>query len=141
MNSLSRLVYVSTRAPGLSDDQIVDDIVLPSIAYNRSVDITGCLWFSEESFLQVLEGGADEIEALYGRIKADARHYNVTTLQEKPIFDRSFQRFQLRVVTDRGMASVAELVANTSVRPDVEQMPDRPILIERAICELATWGV
>ena len=135
MNTLSRLVYVSRRAEGVTDEQIVDDIVLPSIAFNRRTDITGCLWFSEESFLQVLEGGADEVAALYGRIKADTRHHSVTTLQEKTIFDRSFQRFQLRVVTDQGMASVAELVAS----PEGFCEAEGPVLIERAISELATW--
>jgi len=136
MNTLSRLVYVSTRTPGVTDDQIVDDIVLPSIAFNRGVGITGCLWFSSDSFLQVLEGGTDDVVSLYERIKTDPRHHSVTTLQEKTIFDRSFLRFQLRVVTDQGMASVAELVATTGIE---EPLPDRPVLIERAISELATW--
>lgn len=102
-----QLAYTSRRVSGIHDDEVVDEIVLPSILRNRSVGITGCLWFDEDRFFQVIEGPEHEVAALYKKILVDDRHCEVTLLINEPIVMRDFPRFSLRVVRQMGSRRVA----------------------------------
>ncbi len=94
----SRIVYVSRRRDTVSDADIVDHLVFPAMAKNRRLDVTGCLWFDGFSFVQVLEGHEEMLDALFGEIASDARHDSVTTLERAPIDERCFRRWSLRVL-------------------------------------------
>lgn len=107
---LCRLVYVSRRVPNLSDDEVVDGIVLPAILKNRELEITGCLWFDHERFLQVLEGEPGRVMRLYDAICADPRHTAIDLVLLQAIESRSFPRFALRAVLGRTPPSVMELL-------------------------------
>jgi len=48
------------------------------------------LCFSNDIFLQVLEGGRSAVNLLYGRIVADARHTQVELLSYEDIGERRF---------------------------------------------------
>ena len=52
--------------------------------------ITGILCFSDDVFIQVLEGGRDEVCELYNTIVRDARHQNVRILDFEEIRERRF---------------------------------------------------
>lgn len=132
MTNLIRLAYVSKRSPGVTDDTVVDDIVLPSIIYNRSVEITGRMCFSDYAFVEVLEGESHEVRALYERIAADPRHHDIHVLLDTPVSDRIFTRFQMRVFNERTMPAVAKIAANRALRANDP-------LLQQAILQLAAW--
>lgn len=94
----TRLVYLSRRAAHVTDSAVVDDIVLPSMAKNRRLDITGCLWFDRDRFLQILEGPEESVDAVYARIEADGRHGQVTALLREPQDRRMFARWAMKPV-------------------------------------------
>lgn len=96
MTTLHEVIYVSDRATGLSDHTIIDEIVLPSGNKNRRLDITGCLWFSKNRFLQILEGPREAVEGVYSAILRDNRHTNIQTISSSPVTNRSFSRWGMR---------------------------------------------
>jgi hypothetical protein len=86
---LVRLLYAS-RASTPTDASVYDSILEQSRARNPKLGITGILCFSENLFIQVLEGGRDEVCELYNTIVRDGRHQHVRILSFEEIRERRF---------------------------------------------------
>ena len=86
---LVRLLYAS-RASSPTDSSVYDSILEQSRARNPKLGITGILCFSENLFIQVLEGGRDEVCELYNSIVRDGRHQHVRILGFEEIRERRF---------------------------------------------------
>lgn len=86
---LVRLLYAS-RATAPLTDPVVDSILAQSRTHNPKHGITGVLCYSDDLFLQVLEGGRDEVCELYNTIVRDNRHSNVRILSFLEITERRF---------------------------------------------------
>lgn len=86
---LVRLLYAS-RATAPFSTAIVDSILEQSRKNNPSQGITGILCFSDDLFIQVLEGGRDEVCELYNKIVRDDRHCDVRILTYEEISERRF---------------------------------------------------
>ncbi len=110
---LHQIAYTSRRSPDVDDTQVVDDIALPSYRRNRILEITGCLWFDNEYFVQFIEGPPGIVTELYDKILNDSRHRDVRQLVDRSITDRYFARFALRVVRDNELDPVRKLIDMT----------------------------
>jgi len=86
---LVRLLYAS-RASTPTDSSVYDSILEQSRTRNPKLGITGILCFSESLFIQVLEGGRDEVCELYNTIVRDGRHQHVRILGFEEIRERRF---------------------------------------------------
>lgn len=86
---LVRLLYASRAATPLIES-VQDSIMQQSRAHNPEMGITGILCFSDDLFIQVLEGGRDEVCELYNTIVRDDRHQNVRILSFEEIRERRF---------------------------------------------------
>jgi len=86
---LVRLLYASRAAAPLTSE-IVDGILRQSREHNPALGITGMLCYSDDLFLQVLEGGRDEVCELYNTIVRDTRHEQVRILCYEEIGERRF---------------------------------------------------
>ena len=86
---LVRLLYASRAAAPLTTP-VVESILTQSRAHNPKLGITGILCYSDDLFLQVLEGGRDEVCELYNTIVRDDRHRNVRILSYEEISERRF---------------------------------------------------
>jgi hypothetical protein len=86
---MHHIVYQST-AVGHPTTAALRQLLKQSRTNNRQLGITGLLLFSNDSFLQVLEGEQPPTEAVFERIKADHRHCRVLTLSNGPIQQRIF---------------------------------------------------
>lgn len=86
---LVRLLYASRAAAPLTAP-VVDSILAQSRKNNAPHGITGMLCFSEDIFLQVLEGGRDAVCELFNTIVRDNRHQGVRLLVYEEIAERSF---------------------------------------------------
>jgi Sensors of blue-light using FAD len=84
-----RCVYASRAAKPL-DARLIDDILEKSRRNNPAQGITGILCYSGDTFIQVLEGGRDEVCDLFNNIVRDARHDNVRLLAYDEIRERKF---------------------------------------------------
>jgi hypothetical protein len=89
---LHRLIYFSRQAfPERADiDHEVGLIIRASIANNRSLDVTGLLLVHQDWFVQVLEGGHEKVQTLYGKIAQDRRHAGATVIAAGAADGREF---------------------------------------------------
>ena len=86
---LVRCLYAS-RAAAEATATILDEILAQSRRNNPAKGITGMLCVSNNVFIQVLEGGRDEVCDLYNAIVRDPRHENVRLLSYDEITERRF---------------------------------------------------
>jgi hypothetical protein len=86
---LVRLLYASRAAAPLTA-QVLDDIMAQSRRNNPKLGVTGLLCVSDDVFIQVLEGGRDEVCELYNAIVRDSRHSEVRLLSYDEVHERRF---------------------------------------------------
>ncbi|HUN92407.1 MAG TPA: BLUF domain-containing protein [Burkholderiaceae bacterium] len=91
---LVRLLYASRIAPGAGADAI-ESILAHSRRHNPEFGITGILCHGGDVFIQVLEGGREPVNRLYGQIARDGRHRDVTLLHYEEITERCFSSWTM----------------------------------------------
>ncbi|WP_310559467.1 BLUF domain-containing protein, partial [Flavobacterium sp.] len=83
------LIYRSVAKDDLNADDI-EKILETARNFNFQNEITGCLLFHNNEFIQILEGEKHKLLELYDSIKKDKRHRNVMLLAEAEKQDRVF---------------------------------------------------
>jgi hypothetical protein len=89
------IIYVS-QAKKPMDAAALESLLSVSRAWNTSQGLTGMLIYrySEDAdrgyFMQMLEGGKDEVRTIFEKIRHDKRHHTVLTLAEGEIEARMF---------------------------------------------------
>jgi hypothetical protein len=91
---LVRCLYASRPTKHLTAE-FVDLILLQSGKNNIALGISGMLCFTGDLFIQVLEGGRDEVCELFNDIVRDDRHSNVRLLSFEEIAERRFNRWTM----------------------------------------------
>lgn len=86
---LVRLLYASRATAPLSNSTI-ESILDVSRTNNRGRGITGILCYSDDLFIQVLEGSRDTVSELYNTIIKDPRHQQIQILHFEEIRERRF---------------------------------------------------
>lgn len=108
---LRSIAYVSTAVRLLDGNQLLE-LLTTSRERNHREDITGLLLYSNGRFIQCIEGPEAALRNLYGDIKVDSRHKNVTLLVDEPIGGRDFGSWTMGYVPLDGKA-FDELLAST----------------------------
>ncbi|WP_084395686.1 BLUF domain-containing protein [Henriciella aquimarina] len=93
-----RLAYVSAAAEELTATDL-QDILEAAIRNNAASAITGTLMFNGVSFLQILEGPEEKVEALFDRICDDSRHRHIVTIMRESGTRRSFDESPMTLNT------------------------------------------
>ena len=86
---MRQIAYFSTAAEPQTPE-CVQPILVNSRANNRRHCITGLLVAGGNRYMQVIEGPKGAVETLYATIRRDQRHLAVTTLLDRPLFERMF---------------------------------------------------
>jgi hypothetical protein len=86
---LVRCLYAS-HAVGKVSAETVDAILEQSRRNNPKAGITGMLCFTDDIFIQVIEGGRDAVCELFNAIVRDERHTGVRLLLFEEIAERNF---------------------------------------------------
>jgi hypothetical protein len=76
---IHELVYYSIANRDLTEANITD-ILNHSRRFNKDNNITGCLLFYNNEFIQFLEGDSKSVKDLYANIAKDKRHSNIVLL-------------------------------------------------------------
>ncbi|KCZ59681.1 BLUF domain-containing protein [Hyphomonas chukchiensis] len=97
-----RCLYASRPADALKGT-FLDNILNQSRTNNPALGITGLLCVSDDLFIQVLEGGRDEVCELFNAIVRDSRHTHVRLLDYAEIDERMFGNWTM------GHVSIAKL--------------------------------
>ena len=113
-----QLTYKSEPFPWIN---IVDinEILQVAREFNSSEGLTGCLIYSKNLFVQILEGNKETIEELYGRIKIDKRHYNVQLLLTEKVEKRIFSDWAMAYLNPKEMTAGE---AANKARIDLERL-------------------
>jgi hypothetical protein len=91
---LVRCLYASRPSGPLSTQQI-DLILEQSRRNNPRAGVTGILCYTKNVFIQVLEGGRDEVCKLFNGIVCDDRHLDVRILVYEEISERRFSNWAM----------------------------------------------
>jgi len=103
---LVRLIYAST-AKELINHDLIEEILETSRKNNTAHGITGVLCYSDNVFVQALEGGREQINILYGRLQQDPRHTKLTLLDYSEIEARLYPGWTMsKIRLDRVNLSV-----------------------------------
>jgi hypothetical protein len=88
------LVYMSTAADDLTDDQLVA-MLRQARLRNDALGVTGLLVAKGGRFMQVLEGPEWSVDDRYSAIQRDPRHRDVQSLAREEITDRRFNSWSM----------------------------------------------
>jgi hypothetical protein len=91
---LVRLLYAS-RAAGAVTHEMIESILEQSCKHNPELGITGFLCYESNVFMQILEGGRDAVNRLYGDIVRDARHRDIVLLHYSEVVERHFANWTM----------------------------------------------
>ena len=89
-----RCLYASRAAAPLKP-AVIEGILEQSRTQNPPRGITGILCYSGDVFIQVLEGGRDEVCELFNAIVRDQRHTHVRLLAYEEIRERKFSNWTM----------------------------------------------
>jgi hypothetical protein len=134
---LVRCLYASRCAtpqtPGL-----LDEILGQSRRNNRIRGITGLLCVTPEIFVQVIEGGRDDVSALLCAIVRDDRHRDIRLLSYEEIGERQFGNWTMGQVD---IASVnPALLLKYAARPSLDPFSASGRATMALLLELAATG-
>ena len=114
---LVRCLYASRAVAGLDAGRI-QSILEQSRENNPGLGVTGLLCYGEDVFIQVLEGGRDEVCDLYNAIVTDDRHTDVRILIFEEISERMFGNWKMGQV-DLDLVN-RSLLLKYSVKPRLD---------------------
>lgn len=125
-----QLIYHSQVTAPPTEAQL-QDLLEQARTYNQQHQITGLLLYSDGCYVQVLEGLAHEVKALYARIQRDARHQQVTTVQAGPVERRRFTDWRM------GFGRVAP----TEVNQALEALQPPLTLADQTVQDAHLWAL
>lgn len=95
-HSIHGLCYTSRRTT--QTEECVQKIIEESQKNNAENDLTGVLLYSEEFFIQYLEGSPINVTETYSKIKRDSRHEEVVLLGYNEIEERIFKEWRMKAI-------------------------------------------
>ncbi|RYZ94229.1 MAG: BLUF domain-containing protein [Sphingobacteriaceae bacterium] len=88
------LIYISTAEKLLTEYELTE-ILAVARENNLKHNVTGMLLYAEGTFIQVLEGEADNVKRVLSKIINDSRHKNIIELASGPLSERDFPEWSM----------------------------------------------
>mgnify|MGYP003608817202 CR=1 FL=1 len=111
---LVRLLYVSRATESTTES--LEAILQRARRHNAEHGITGILCYSNNIFMQLLEGSREEVNCLYSEIQRDSHHTNVQLFHYDEITEREYPGWTM------GLVDIDQL--NTSIILKYSEGPD-----------------
>lgn len=111
---LVRLIYASKISSGFGPKDI-ENILQSARTYNVKTNVTGMLCFSNDYFLQRLEGSRTAVNNTYQQILNDKRHQNVIMLNYTQIPEREFEKWSMGYVPQSKLTESLNLKFSGSI--------------------------
>ncbi len=145
---IHRLIYKSIATPEVVSNEILRELESQAAAANAEKDITGLLVLSGNVFVQVLEGSAEVLTALFGRIMQDKRHHQVTLITFQPVVERCFEDWTMSLVDlfdlpgeKRALMQSKYIQEQDDIRLPTEVHEVHAFLLDaRCICLSSPWS-
>ncbi len=88
------IIYRSTAEPSFDENSILE-MLLKAQKKNRKFDITGCLLYHNNKFVQLIEGKEIAVQSLYANILEDKRHKEIGMLNSAVSAHRLFNNWSM----------------------------------------------
>ena len=92
---VKQLIYKSECVSDITPE-LIESVLFAATSFNEQRGITGILLYSENVFLQLLEGDPVDVDELYRRILKDERHTNVRTVYLGYAESRAYPLWRMR---------------------------------------------
>jgi len=102
-----QVIYASAATKPYTQTDLVD-LLKSARERNSAADISGMLLYHDGSFLQVLEGPDQDVDALYAKIQKDPRHTDFLLLLRKSIQKKEFENWSMGFVDTSKLAEQFE---------------------------------
>ncbi|MGJ8592935.1 MAG: BLUF domain-containing protein [Aquaticitalea sp.] len=89
-----QLNYHSKAINGLNLKDL-ENILETAVTTNATKQITGCLIYHDDSFVQILEGRKEDVLEVYENIKSDPRHHTLIILSQNEVKVRFFEDWNM----------------------------------------------
>lgn len=105
---LHRIVYDSVVGTpfGAEGARDLQAILKVARSRNAALGITGVLYCDGAYFVQLLEGPADAVQAVFASIQADPRHTDIRVVERGPAETRWFPSWHMAMVTEAQVAQM-----------------------------------
>lgn len=107
--ALHEIIYVSLASEEMSSQQL-EALLTYCRLQNEKSQVTGVLIYHQREFLQLLEGEADMVTALFEQIEFDQRHQQVYKIWDGPISERSYARWSMAFVDQALIEAISQAV-------------------------------
>ncbi|MEO7961174.1 MAG: BLUF domain-containing protein [Ginsengibacter sp.] len=94
MHMIYELVYYSSANKDVTQEDI-EAILHTAREFNSAKDVTGCLLYFNNEFIQLLEGDEKIVRSLFSSIMKDSRHSEVILLAQGGKADRTFNNWSM----------------------------------------------
>lgn len=99
VNEIKTISYLSNSSKLKGEE--IEELLIDTKNNNNRLGISGVLIYANETFFQVIEGKADQVESLFAKIESDKRHFNVLKLFEITTLNKKFERFNFKYISNR----------------------------------------
>lgn len=99
---LTRLIYASKVSDKFKIDEIGKILEVAKIN-NAQINVTGALIYNHKYFLQVLEGGRENVNKIYHKILKDPRHSDPIILSYENINSRLFENWNMKIFLENSL--------------------------------------
>jgi hypothetical protein len=126
---LAEYIYASAATHDFSNEDLIDLLKLARKNNSRR-NITGMLLHHEGSFIQILEGPEDTVQALFETISRDKRHAKMLLLSRRNVEERTFGDWGMgfacsSCVGNKDLAGFSDLLLSQATALEMEQRADR----------------
>ncbi|RXJ45788.1 BLUF domain-containing protein [Gelidibacter gilvus] len=121
-----QLTYRSIARPRLKFEDL-EAILEEANATNSARNISGCLIYHNNSFVQILEGNKKDVRHVYRKIKADDRHQSVTLLWDTNVETRFFKEWHMAFYRPEDK-NIKTFVNDLLTFSDLTEKPTSPLL-------------
>lgn len=83
--------------------EMLSDILETARKFNKEKGITGLLLYTNETFIQNLEGSKEDVMNLYLKIKQDKRHCSVFEIYSEELEERNFENWSMGYKVPEGI--------------------------------------
>ncbi|MES2974379.1 MAG: BLUF domain-containing protein [Pseudomonadota bacterium] len=125
------LLYKSTASRAMTP-LAIDHMLKKARIRNRQRHLTGVLVFSDQFFMQYLEGPEETVRDVFQAIQADQRHNNVKELLVEEVAGREFGEWSMAYLPmyTKGQAAAQDIVASQLTAHDGPVSRARAMLLE-----------
>lgn len=92
---VKQLIYKSRSVTEITPE-LIDSVLFSAARYNEQRNITGILLYSQNIFLQLVEGAPIDIDDLFTRILTDSRHTDIQTVYLGYSEERAYPNWSMR---------------------------------------------